>query len=265
MRRIPSVEPSGSGNEANNTLEQKIAQPEEINLNVSDFDLANVKSSTVIVGCWLDERKLKWGIYKQRHTAIMHLTIEASHPSDFAVEWFEVDLIFSMPTMDLIETRSHLSHRNTTTTAPGSCAVHLLGKPAPSSICDVSCGQQSRWSFSGHRFAPTGGPATTAQWKWLATKSVSSISECGDLHCGVIVQHGGPEEPMHITYHVTGQARHKDMKDVYQRPYRFSSRDQKSRPWLLKPRQAEHDLTDNDIEGLNKEIINKYEHTYVGE
>jgi len=69
---------------------------------------------------------------------------------------------------------------------------------------------------------------------------------------------------MHITYHIAGQVRSKEAKEVYQRPYKFNSRGERSRPWLLKPRHAMCNLSDDDIDGLNQEILEKYGHICAG-
>ena len=125
----------------------------------------------------LDLRRLKWGIYKERQTAVMHLTIEADHQPEVEVRWFEVGLVFAVPPSEQVCKVNGPEIEVEISSPPDSCGVHLVGRPAPHNVHDISDSQGSRWNFGGHRFAPTGGLATSAQWRWSATTSDASLSE----------------------------------------------------------------------------------------
>jgi len=259
LRRQSSVQRGPILVTSDQTRQPRTIQPETIDLNVPGFDLANAEVKEITIGCWLDTRMLKWGLHNQQDTAIMHLTIEASHEYDFELDQFQVDLAFSTPGSDQIGAHDPPSPACGSEGTSRLCTVYLCSRPAP--LC-VQDDQETAWRFSGHRIAPQGGPATIARWVWSALRPTSSTADCRNLYCGVVIRHGGPGQPILIKYHIEGQAR--QIGKRYQRPYRFNSRSQGLQPWLLKPSQAVHQLTDSDIERMDEDVLKKYRRHCIG-
>ena len=253
-------------------------EPQSLDLRLSEIDLANNPVDEVSVGCWLDTKKLKWGRYNDQDTAILHLTIEANHPSNIEVGDFQIDLAFAShqtipesaparipdgtqhcpPTSQERLTAGVTASTTAQNDAPAPSEeqkeIELHGKPAPSTVFR---NQQSSWNFSGHRVAAQGGRASIARWIWSSQQPKCSVTHCGSLHCGCIIRHGGPNQPISIMYRIEGRAREDNDSDVSRR-YIFKSSPQNSFPWLLTPGRAVHDLTDDEVEKLNDEILLKY-------
>lgn len=229
-------------------------QPSIVDTSVPAFDLANAKVKEVFVGCWLDMKRSRWGQHKEQETGILHLTIEADHPPEFRVSQFQVELAFSKSQTKQLHDQKANAEQSEERNDRQIESVFLYGRPAPSCVNDD---QNVAWKFSGHRIAPQGGLATTARWVWAALNPGSSTSECGDLFCGVIVQHLGTTHPIQIQYHIEGRAREAD-DEGYQRPYKFSSETQHVQPWLIQPLATNEELSDEDMEKLNEEILGRY-------
>lgn len=236
-----------------------------IDLRIPSLNLASgCDCNSSWIGCWLDLRRMRCGNYGNAETALMHFSIEATQPSNIEVDRFQVSLTFSA-----LNSQRHdwklptMTTRMTANTAPQQRAVWLLEKPSPSQPITPDHLSGRLWSFRSFRSTScTGGEANTAHWEWKATKDGLSISECGDLYCGVVLQYHG--HPAVIKYRIEGSASGKvgcqSLLAWYRRPYLFDSDDgcMKTALWLLSLPPCSASLTHDEIQDFDREVLERH-------
>lgn len=240
------------------------------------LDIANVEFGKARIRCLLEPDGKRWGTYKRKKAAIIHLQLKADQPSGCRISDFQLDLSFappalpgsdvtsissdcslaslssSQPLVSLVKLPSPLYVSGAPTACQWSPLREMQGLASPDNlegiIASLTDTAKRSWVFRSNCDADKEGRLTTASWIWEAGSEDMHVAYQGVLHAGVAFNHPGRE------FLVVCQAKGNARKARFR--LRFSSKDKETQPrlWRLVPEASNEDLQ-QPIEYLESLIL----------
>ncbi|KAK5957202.1 hypothetical protein OHC33_001573 [Knufia fluminis] len=244
------------------------------------LDIANVEFGKARIRCLLEPEGKKWGIYKRKRAAIIHLQIKADQPSGCNISNFQLELCFAPVAQASTNTstagsryllRSTTSHQPLVSLVKLPSPLYVSGRPCAdhsrrewsfhpgvqtTSIegslggarASLPCAAQTAWVFRSSCDADTKGRLVTASWIWETDSRNPQAEGNGVLHAGIALNH--PGEPFVVACQAKGNVRKARFR------LKFSSKNKEAQPrlWRLIPEASNEDLKEQ-IDGLESLMV----------